>query len=62
MEYQTRKPTASNPFLRKGLGAVVSFRRESVFLEPGQTYRDPRGRLYKIEKDGSIRRIKNETV
>ena len=48
----------SHPHFRKDKGVTIDFGGHCVFLKPGQTYQDMRGRRYKVAEDGSLRRIK----
>ena len=56
----------THPLKRKDKGAVVGLRVHGkddyqdrvAWIEPGSTYTDIGGRTYRVEHDGSLRRIK----
>lgn len=39
-------------------GCTLDCRDRSVFLKPGDTWTDQRGRKYTVADDGSLRRVK----
>ncbi len=45
---------------KKEKGATIDFKGQSVFLKPGDTYQDMRGRRYRVAEDGSLRRINQQ--
>lgn len=55
------KPTLEEMEERAKKEHMVKVYRDGhvTFYEPGQKFRDRGGRVYEVQKDGSMRRVKN---
>lgn len=53
-----QKSPKIHPFQNPAKGAVVGYKGKVAFLNPGDTFRDARGRVYRVAEDGSLRRVK----
>ncbi len=56
-----QKSPKINPYYipRREKGATLSYGNQSIFLKPGDTYKDFSGREYRVSVDGSLRRVKD---